>query len=455
MIRALLLGCACLWSCSPVWALDAADARHLLERVAFGMQPGDLQRFGSLNREQAVDLLLSDSAKIEPPDFPPVAAHPWQADYWTRPPINSDYRKQRTRDWATLYTWYFDRVLHTRTPLRERMVLFWHQHFPNTDIDVAPQLFWQDQTFREGALGNYVDLLRAFSRDGANIRNLNLFTNRQGRINENFGRELLELYSIGVGHYQEADIREVSRAFTGWRTWRSAGVFVKWYPWHDFGEKTVLGRTGRFDGDDVISILAAQPRFAEVLVEKLWREFVSLTPDVVAIRRLAADFRKDYRIDALLRAVLTEDAFWAPENRLILVKSPVELVVASLREIGLPQQSHGSLGPVPALWAAAMGQKMFLAPDVKGWRGHTDWLTVATLPMRYQFVHSLGVGFEPSVVDRIADDQNLNTANSLYRGEDFRRDTLALWMRIERMGAGSRDLERIDQRLNDLSYQLR
>ncbi|MDM4770771.1 DUF1800 family protein [Solimonas sp. SE-A11] len=456
MIRCLPL--LLVFLCFPFGAsaLSAADTRHLLERVAFGLQPGDVKRFEKLSREQAVDLLLAESSQVEPANFPLASARPWEMDYWQRPPVNSNWRKQRSEDWGALHAWYFDRVLRTRTPLRERMVLFWHAHYANADIDVAPMMAWQDQTFREKALGNYVELLRAFSRDSANMRNLNLFTNRRQHINENFGRELLELYSIGIGQYREADIYEVSRAFTGWRTWRAGGIFVKWYPWHDFGEKAVLGHTGRFDGDDVIDLLASHPRFAEFLVEKLWREFVSPNPDPAEVQRLSASFRRDYRVDGLLRALLTSPSFWAPGNRFVLVKSPVELVVGALREMGLPQ-TPGSFGPEIGVWCSAMGQNMFLAPDVKGWRGHTDWLSVATLPVRYQFLHGLREGFDPAMLDRLAGVLNLNEMNSMYRDEDFRRDTSALWMRIERVGTmgGANTSAMASPRFVDLTYNLR
>ncbi len=443
---------------SPVtWALDAADTRHLLGRVAFGVQPGDMQRFATLNRDQAIDLLLMESAQFEPGDFPSFAARPWELDFWQQSPKNPNYRQQRSLDWAELHRWYFDRVLRTRTPLRERMVLFWHAHYANADIDVTQQMVWQNQTFREQALGNYVDLLRSFSRDDANIRNLNLFRNRRDQVNENFGRELLELYSLGIGHYSQADIREASRAFTGWRTWRRTGFFLKWWPWHDFGQKTVLGHTGWLDGDDVIDILAENPRFAEFLVEKLWREFVSPQPDPVEVKRLANRFRHDYRIDGLMRDLLLSPAFWAPKNRLILVKSPVELVVGTLRAIGVPGNDPRSLGPAPGVWCTAMGQKMFLAPDVKGWRGHTDWLNVTTLQVRYQFLQGVTTGFDPAVLEGVAKLSDLGNMNAMYLVGDFQRDTQVLWMNIERLAVEGSNMSSMPQSqdLLDMTYQLR
>ena len=157
--------------------------------------------------------------------------------------------------------------------------------------------------------------------------------NRRGQPNENFAREVMELFTLGEGHYGERDIKEAARAFTGWSIDRESGDFL-WRPLaHDDGAKTILGRTGDFRGEDVIAILLEQPATAEFVVAKLWREFVSPQPDAAEVRRIAAVFRgSGYQVRAALREILLGAAFWAPENRGVLVKSPVDLVVGTLRQ---------------------------------------------------------------------------------------------------------------------------
>src|SRR5262249_3078601 len=153
--------------------------------------------------------------------------------------------------------------------------------------------------------------------------------------NENFAREVMELFTLGEGHYSERDIKEAARAFTGWSVDRDTGEYAYRPRWHDAGEKSVLGRTGRLSGEAGLDQLLAQPRTAEFVAAKLWREFVSPTPEPAEIRRLATVFRKDYELKPLMRAMLVSDAFWAEGNRATLVKSPVDLVVGTIRTFDL------------------------------------------------------------------------------------------------------------------------
>jgi uncharacterized protein (DUF1800 family) len=196
----------------------------------------------------------------------------------------------------------------------------------------------------------------------------------------------MELFTLGEGHYSESDVKEAARAFTGWSIDPDRGEFLLRPAQHDDGEKTVLGRTGALHGEDVLDILLAHPRTAEHIVEKLWREFVSPDPDTVAVKGIARAFRDSaYDIKVALRAILTSDAFYAPEHRAVLVKSPVELVIGALRQF---EFTTGDMLPF-AFAVARFGQNLFAPPNVKGWPGGTVWINSTTLLGRKQLLERL------------------------------------------------------------------
>ena len=276
----------------------------------------------------------------------------------------------------------------TPSPLAERMTLFWHNHFTSSQQKVryARLMYRQNVLLREHALGNFATLLHAVSKDPAMIIYLDSATNRKDKPNENFAREVMELFTLGEGNYTEADIREAARAFTGWSLEQDTMEFRNRPFLHDSGDKTVLGQRGRFDGDDVLDILLAQPKAAEYIVGKMWREFVSPEPESVEVRRIAATFRDSrYDIRAALRELLLSAAFWKEANRAVLVKSPVEFVVGSLRQFDMSADDVASL----AMVMAGLGQNLFAPPNVKGWPGGEAWINSATLLARKQFIERL------------------------------------------------------------------
>jgi uncharacterized protein (DUF1800 family) len=196
----------------------------------------------------------------------------------------------------------------------------------------------------------------------------------------------MELFTLGEGQYGERDVKEVARAFTGWSLDKDTGEFLFRRMAHDDGVKTVLGRTGAFDGDAVLDILLAQPQTAELIVAKLWREFVSPEPDPAEVKRLARAFRESrYSVRTALRALLVSDAFYAPQHRATLIKSPVDLVVGTLR------QFRFEVGDVlPFVFTCdKLGQALFAPPNVKGWPGGEKWINSTTLLMRKGFLERL------------------------------------------------------------------
>jgi uncharacterized protein (DUF1800 family) len=247
-------------------------------------------------------------------------------------------------------------------------------------------MYRQNVTLRAHALGNFGAFLHAIAKDPAMVVYLDSAQNRRGAPNENFAREVMELFTLGEGHYTEADVKEAARAFTGWSLDRETGTFVFRARLHDDGLKTVLGRTGRLDGDAVLDILLTRPETAEFIVAKLWREFVSPDPDPAEVARIARRFRDSgYEIKVALGALLTSDAFYLPANRGVLVKSPVELVVGTVRQLELAPESALPF----AVAAAGMGQNLFSPPNVKGWPGGPAWINTTTLLARKQFLDRL------------------------------------------------------------------
>jgi uncharacterized protein (DUF1800 family) len=302
-----------------------------------------------------------------------------------RPLTNANPLQEQGRE---LRNWWVEEMLVTDQPLVERMALFWHNHFTSglQKVRFAPAMYRQNALFRQHALGNFATLLRAIARDPAMLLYLDGAQNRASQPNENFARELLELFTLGEGHYAEADIKAAARAFTGWGLDRETGGF-RFYPGaHDRNSKTFLGRSGDLDGGDILDILLAQPRTAEFVVAKLWREFVSLKPDDGEIRRLAGVLRgANYELRALLKAMFASQAFRDPASRGNLIKSPVELIVGTVRVLGLPVPEKTRL--VRAM--QAMGQVPFEPPNVKGWPGGEAWISTNTLLMRQQILRRI------------------------------------------------------------------
>jgi uncharacterized protein (DUF1800 family) len=379
--------------------LSYDDARHLLNRTGFGATDAEIESYVGMSRDAAARKLLGGThtrATVAPPGW----ATSQGSLRYPRPAEASEaerkaFQQEQLQKGLELRGWWIDEMLSTSSPLTERMTLFWHNHFVSSQqkVRLAELMYRQNVTLRANALGNFGTMLHAIGRDPAMVIYLDSAQNRKGTPNENFAREVMELFTLGEGHYSEQDIKEAARAFTGWSLDRDSGQFVFRRLIHDYGRKTVLGRSGYFDGDDVLDILLAQSETAEFITRKLWREFVSTDPDETEVRRIAARFRSSgYDIKTALSALLTSDSFYAPQNRGVLVKSPIDLVVGTLHQFELWPGV-----PTPfAIAAAGMGQNLFSPPNVKGWPGGETWINASTLLARKQFLDRLFRADEPA-----------------------------------------------------------
>ncbi len=362
------------------------DARHLLSRTGFGGTPAEIHSLALHDRQSAVEQILTTirTAPVTAPpswiDTPPPPLHHRRA--MTAEEKNV-FRRERHHQGQDLKAWWFKEMVVTSSPLTERLTLFWHNHFTSSlkKVKWPPLLYRQNLLFRRMGMGSFRDLLFAVAKDPAMILYLDTQTNRKSRPNENFARELFELFTLGEGHYTEQDIKEAARAFTAWKIDRRNGTFRIAHRQEDTGLKTVLGQTGRFTGDDILTLALRQPSAAPYLVTKFWREFISDEPVPDEVHRLAGIFRDSgYQITPLLRALLTSPHFWAPENRGVLIKSPVDLIVGTTRLFALPISTTRLL---PRL-SRQLGQDVFDPPNVKGWPGGTQWITTTTLLDRWQ-----------------------------------------------------------------------
>jgi len=387
-------------------AIGYDGARHLLNRTGFGATDEEIWKYAPLDRAAAVDRIIAGArreATIKPPAFVDEPFEP----YYRLKQMSAEERMAARRHLVAqgfeLRAWWLREMLVTPSPITERMTLFWHNHFATSQQKVrSSQLMYrQNALLRSEALGNFGAMLHAVAKDPAMLVYLDNAGNRKQAPNENFAREVMELFTLGEGHYGERDIKEAARAFTGWSIDRETGTFMYRRMWHDYGDKTVLGRTGNFDGDDVLDILLARPETARFVAAKLWREFVSPDPDPQQVERLATVFRDArYEVKPLLRAILMSDAFWSEANRAVLVKSPVELVVGSLRTFDIHPFDLR-----PAVFAcAALGQNPFSPPNVKGWPGGDAWITSATLLGRKQWIDRIFRGAQPAMAMAASND---------------------------------------------------
>ncbi len=394
-LAALLGAAAFLPSLAPaqsvVPGIGPDAARHLLNRTGFAASEAQIQAFARLTREQAADRLIAEArtaAVTPPPPWVDEAIPNFRLLRNASPEERKRFQQMNVERGLELREWWYREMLDTPSPLTEKMTLFWHCHFATSQQKVrVPQLMYrQNATLRRNALGNFGALVHEMARDPAMVIYLDSAQNRKEQPNENFAREVMELFTLGEGNYGERDIKEVARAFTGWSLDRESGEFVFRRGIHDFGSKTVLGRTGDFDGDAVLDIMLANPQAAEFIARKLWKELISDTPDVEEVHRFARLFRNSrYDVKTLLRAMLTSDEFYAPENRAALIKSPVELVVGTLKQFDIEAPT---LRPF-VIAGALLGQNVMAPPNVKGWPGGETWINSGTLLGRKQLMDRL------------------------------------------------------------------
>ncbi len=395
------------------WSLSAAA--HLLNRAGFGASPSEIVRTHERGMRRAVAALVDPVAVTKPgAAFPrPQWANPAEiAEEFRRGRRESggDPDKQRKmfaeklreqRFWlADLQNCWLQHMLKSPAPLIEKMTLFWHGHFATSQQKVRNSYFMyvQNETFRSHALGRFGPLVKAVSRDPAMIIWLDLRQSDKKKPNENFARELMELFTLGEGLYTEEDIREVARCFTGYKVRPMTQSFDLDESRFDDGEKTVFGRKGVFSGDDIIDLILARRECAEFITRKIWGFFVYEDPPASVVDPLARWWQgTGYDLRVLMSNILSSAEFYSPRALQAQIKSPVQWLVQACRELEMT-----AVPTVTALRAMReLGQELLLPPNVKGWDGGKTWITTATLLARYNLAADLAKNSESDARSRM------------------------------------------------------
>jgi uncharacterized protein (DUF1800 family) len=388
---------------SDRWDFDAAA--HLMVRAGFGADPSEIRRMRALGPEKAVESLISASVENYPP---PTWATPDDQDELRAQVKEADtpdekqmarklLREKFVSEMKDLTHWWVTRMVNTHSPLIEKMTLFWHGHFATSAQKVRPayKMWLQNETFRQNALGNFRTLAKAVSRDPAMMIWLDLVQSKKENPNENFGREVMELFTLGEGHYTESDVREAARAFTGYRINQPDQSFRFADRQFDPGLKTFMGKTGPWDGDQILDIIISQPESARFITAKIWRFFAYDEPDPKLIDALASELRNTRdELRPFMRSLFLSEEFYSPQVRRSQIKSPVQFIAQAMRT--LPVQLPDA--NVVDFAFRQMGQVPFFPPNVKGWDGGKSWINTATLTFRYKLAHQLVEGINPQEI---------------------------------------------------------
>jgi uncharacterized protein (DUF1800 family) len=380
------------------------QAAHLYRRAGFGGSPDDVARATSAGMHASVDgfIRFADASALPAqPQLDDDRPNPGQrkaliaaaAQAGATPQSDAaimEARKEIGRahrdNTIAMETWFLDRMINTPAPLQEKMTLFWHGHFTSAYQKGIPAqaLVDQNNLFRANALGNIRELTLKVSQDPAMVRYLDNAQNVKAHPNENYARELMELFTLGIGNYSETDVRESARAFTGWGLDRDYS-FRDFPARHDDGSKTFLGKTGNFTGRDIVEIIFTQPAAATLFAKDLLNFFVYSDPEPALIDAVAGLIRKnDYNLQPVMSIVMRSNLFYSERAYRALVKSPVQFVVGSYQLFGIKQSDNVALGAL-----RRMGQILFLPPNVKGWDGGAAWLNSQTVLTRENFASSL------------------------------------------------------------------
>jgi uncharacterized protein (DUF1800 family) len=357
-------------------ALDErTQIAHLLRRAGFGATPEELDRYLNLGLRRTVDLLV---------DYEQI---PWDinADLeWFDRSLPSN-GLMRPRNQALLQTWWWERMVWSPRPLQEKMVFFWTQHFTTAarKVDEPVYMLNQQQFLRWHALGDIETLLKGISKQPAMMIYLDTDVNSRRSPNENYARELFELYGLGIGNYSERDIKEAARAFTGWRFTRQ-GVFFVDRAEHDPGPKTVFGRTGNFGGDDIVDLIMSHPAMPEFFARKLWEFFAYQDPQPEELEPVVDALKQSrFSVRAAMRALLTSPHFYSDRAYRANIKTPVELVIGTHRLLQLRPQGQMTMT------MAAMGQNPWDPPNPDGWDPNEAWLNPTTWLNRINFANTM------------------------------------------------------------------
>lgn len=383
-------------------------AAHLLARAGFGGTAQQIEKFHAMGLDEAVNTLVDYvdlPYEIAPPPIPEeLAQEPDRAlrramTEEERRLAEEERRKQERQAFEEIRLWWIERMALTPRPFEEKMTLFWHGHFTSGMREVRNPVFMKEQNdfLRQHTLGNFRDLVLGISKDRAMLVYLDGNRNNKQRPNENYARELMELFTLGVGNYSEMDIKEAARAFTGWQFDEDGYVFRGRN--HDYGEKKFLGRTGKLNGEDIVETIVENPACARFIARNILEFFCRPDPKKPLVEAFATELRKQrFELRPAMKTLFRSQAFYHDDSRGCLIKSPTELLVGTVRRLGVPVANLVAAERA----TASMGQELMQPPNVKGWDGEQKWINTATLFQRYNTIGSMLNGGDGPGRDRMA-----------------------------------------------------
>ncbi len=385
--------------------------QHLLWRAGFGPAAEQLNDLSKTSPQKLYKALQKASSKkpdyLESADDYLKGLFQGAADVGRMERLkdmSADEKKEvqkRNRDGIkNLNLYWIKEMVNSEAQLREKMAFFWHGHFACRNLNVFYQQGLLD-ILRQHALGNFGEMLHEVSKSAAMLNFLNNNQNKKDHPNENFAREVMELFTLGRGNYTEEDIKEAARAFTGWGA-NVRGDFVFRKNQHDAGSKTVLGKTGNFDGDEVLDILLDNKQTAKFISQKIYKFFVNDKVDDTKVQWLADRFYKNnYDISKLMEDIFTSDWFYDEKNIGVKIKSPVELITGLQRMLPMQFQNEEAL----LLVQRVLGQVLFYPPNVAGWPGGKTWIDSSTLMMRMRIPQLISAKDDFNIKPKDDDDQ--------------------------------------------------
>ena len=391
------------------WSRETAA--HLLRRAGFGATPAELDQYTALGLEAAVDKLINYETTSN------AALDAILAQF--------DFDFTRFRD---VQSYWILRLVYTARPLEEKMVFFWHDHFATSAAKVPNEYMkFQNELFRTYALGNFKDMLIAVSKDPAMLDWLDNRLNRVGRPNENYGREIMELFTLGEGNYTETDVQEVSRCFTGWTIRNDAYIFQPGS--HDNGSKSFLGvnlppNLGETDGIRVCETLAAHPACAQLIARKLFEFFAYPNPTQTLVDKYAEVYSDSgFSIREVMRTLFTSEEFYSEKSMFGLIKSPTEFVIGALKSLSARIDFRRIGADI-----TVQGQTLLVPPDVNGWDGGLTCINPTTLLQRANFGNA-------AMTDRVDDTRGYYVnVDQLLAGQTFTKSKKLVDFFLELLG---------------------
>ena len=401
--------------------------KHLLLRAGFGANLSQIKNLDQVSLTEiwkklaTNDPLIPIQLKEAGPDFDYQQLSKMDAE------VKKEVQKKNRRSNLEINLKFLNQMVHSEDQLREKMAFFWHGHFATRVVNSRFNLQLLN-TIREKSLGNFGDLLKAVSQSPAMLQFLNNQQNKKGHPNENFAREVMELFTLGRGNYTEKDVQEGARAFTGW-SFLPDGSFFERPRQHDFGPKTFLGKTGNFDGNDALNIILEQKGTAKFIVTKIYKFFVNEKINPGIIEHLSDQFYDSkYDIKKLMTEIFTSKWFYNEENIGTKIKSPIELMAGIMRTLPMELEKPENL----IVYQKLLGQMLLYPPNVAGWPSGNSWIDSSTLMLRLQ-IPQIWSGLRPLELEaKTDDDVEMGLKNNQMRNKGFKNPNIIIdWNLVE------------------------